>query len=342
MVIFSLLLAALALLVALFYFFRYQKIKNQLSKLFVMEYAMNHAQNPLYFVDPKSAAIFYANKAACKALGYTYEELTSLTIFNIDPNVTHEAWLKHNEHLKMAQTSDFLTQHKRKDGTLFEVEVFGNVFEYEGKFFNIAFAVDVTQKNHYQKALQESHDALTLRNQELEELAMLDALTKIPNRRFLDEIYAKRFDEHRREDVSLALLMIDVDDFKTYNDFYGHAKGDEVLIQIAQTLQKTLKRPTDFIARYGGEEFVVVLKEISLSGVLTLAEQLIIAIKILQIPHEKSKTLPYITISIGISHKDATTLIDKKTLLENSDKALYQAKAKGKNCSVLYEKTLLQ
>ncbi|MGE0738597.1 diguanylate cyclase [Sulfurimonas sp.] len=340
MVIFSLLLAALALLVALFYFFRYQKIKNQLSKLFVMEYAMNHAQNPLYFVDPKSAAIFYVNKAACKTLGYTYEELTSLTIFNIDPNVTHEAWLKHNEHLKMAQTSDFLTQHKRKDGTLFEVEVFGNVFEYEGKFFNIAFAVDVTQKNHYQKALQESHDALTLRNQELEELAMLDALTKIPNRRFLDEIYAKRFDEHRREDVSLALLMIDVDDFKTYNDFYGHAKGDEVLIQIAQTLQKTLKRPTDFIARYGGEEFVVVLKETSLSGAVTMASELLYAIKFLQIPHEKSKILPYITTSIGIAWKDFDSQITQEELLSFADRALYKAKERGKNGYVLCEEVV--
>lgn len=301
---------------------------------------MDNAQNPLYFVDPKSAAIFHANKAACKALGYTYTELTSRTIFDIDPNINEFLWSEHNKNLKMAQKAHFETQHKRKDGSTFDVEVFGNVFEYEGKFFNIAFAIDVTQRKYYEKALSESNNMLVTKNQELEELAMLDALTKIPNRRFLDEIYTKRFDEHHRENVSLAFLMIDVDDFKAYNDFYGHVKGDEVLIQIAQTLQKTLKRPTDFIARYGGEEFVVILKDVSLSGALTLAQQLINAIKILQISHEKSKMLPYITISIGISHKNATTVIQKDAFFQNSDKALYEAKEKGKNCFVLYEKTL--
>lgn len=337
MVIFSFVFAVLALFVALLYFLRYKKIKNSLERLFVMEYAMDHAQNPLYFVDPKSAAIFYANKAASRALGYTYEELTSLTIFDIDPHVTKEVWQEHNRDLKMAQTSDFLTQHKRKDGTLFEVEVFGNVFEYEGKFFNIAFAVDVTQKNYYQKALQESHDALMLRNQELEELAMLDALTKIPNRRFFDELYAKRYKEHQRERCTLALLMIDIDDYKAYNDFYGHIKGDEILVQIAQTLQKTLKRPTDFVARYGGEEFVVVLKETSISGAVTMASELLYAIKFLQIPHEKSKILPYLSTSIGVAWKDFDSEITQEELLAFADKALYKAKERGKNGYVLCE-----
>lgn len=179
---------------------------------------------------------------------------------------------------------------------------------------------------------------LLQKNAHYENLAMLDALTQIPNRRFLDDIYTKLYKEHLRENTNLSVFMIDIDCFKAYNDFYGHLKGDEVLIQIAQTLQKMLKRPSDFVARYGGEEFVVVLKDVSLDGALKMAKQLIIAIQRVQIPHEKSKTSPYVTISIGVAFKDAAVKVTQAELLAYADKALYKAKESGKNGYVVCEK----
>lgn len=181
---------------------------------------------------------------------------------------------------------------------------------------------------------------LLQKNTHYENLAMFDALTQIPNRRFLDDIYTKLYKEHLRDNTNLSVFMIDIDCFKAYNDFYGHLKGDKVLVQIAQTLQKALKRPTDFVARYGGEEFVVVLKETSLSGAVTMASELLYAIKFLQIPHEKSKILPYITTSIGIAWKDFDSQITQEELLAFADKALYKAKERGKNGYVLCEEVV--
>ncbi len=178
---------------------------------------------------------------------------------------------------------------------------------------------------------------LLQKNTHYENLAMFDALTQIPNRRFLDDIYTKLYKEHLRDNTNLSVFMIDIDCFKAYNDFYGHLKGDEVLVQIAQTLQKALKRPTDFVARYGGEEFVVVLKDVSLDGALKMAKQLIIAIQRVQIPHEKSKTSPYVTISIGVAMKDAAAKVTQAELLAYADRALYKAKESGKNGYVVCE-----
>lgn len=191
------------------------------------------------------------------------------------------------------------------------------------------------------RKLKEQNIKLLNENIKFKNLAMIDALTEIPNRRFLDKIYTKLYKEHFREKSTLAVFMIDIDNFKAYNDFYGHVKGDVILVQIAKELQKTLKRPTDFIARYGGEEFAIILKEINIDGILKIANELIIAIKILQIPHEKSKILPYITISIGIAYKDAKVQITQDEFLAYADRALYRAKEDGKNRYIVCEKTFL-
>lgn len=204
-------------------------------------------------------------------------------------------------------------------------------------FFTIIFLfLCIYQYREVERRVQKLLDE----NVQLQNLAMFDALTQIPNRRFLDDIYTKLYKEHLRDNKNLAVFMIDIDCFKSYNDFYGHTKGDEVLIQIAKTLQKTLKRPSDFIARYGGEEFVVVLKDVSLHASSAIANQLILAIKLLQIPHEKSKILPYLTISIGIAFKDTAAKVTQAELLAYADKALYKAKESGKNGYVICEKVI--
>ena len=120
-----------------------------------------------------------------------------------------------------------------------------------------------------------NHIALKLKNDLLEELSMYDGLTHIPNRRYFDEAFDKKYKETARDQKSLAVLMIDVDFFKSYNDHYGHGKGDECLIKIAGALKSALRRPTDLVARYGGEEFVVLLKGIDEDGAHKMAETLV-------------------------------------------------------------------
>ncbi|MGE4517462.1 MAG: diguanylate cyclase [Arcobacteraceae bacterium] len=193
--------------------------------------------------------------------------------------------------------------------------------DYITKPFNKAI-VKLRIKNHLE---------LKLKSDLLEELSMYDGLTHIPNRRFFDEVFQSTYKEVKRENKSLAVMMIDIDFFKLYNDNYGHGKGDETLKKVAQALQMTLKRPTDLVARYGGEEFVVLLKDIGEENVKKVALNLLQAVQELQISHEYSKVEQIITISIGVAYKTASSLINKVELLICADEALYDVKRTSRN-----------
>ncbi|MDX9795696.1 MAG: diguanylate cyclase [Arcobacteraceae bacterium] len=193
--------------------------------------------------------------------------------------------------------------------------------DYITKPFNKAI-VKLRIKNHLE---------LKLKSDLLEELSMYDGLTHIPNRRFFDEVFQSTYKEVKRENKSLAVMMIDIDFFKLYNDNYGHGKGDETLKKVAQALQMTLKRPTDLVARYGGEEFIVLLKDIGEENVKKVALNLLQAVQELQITHEYSKVEQIVTISIGVAYKTASSLINKVELLICADKALYDVKRTSRN-----------
>ena len=174
-----------------------------------------------------------------------------------------------------------------------------------------------------------NHIALKLKSDRLEELSLMDGLTNIPNRRYFNNIYDKYYKEACRESQTLFVVMMDVDDFKAYNDHYGHGKGDECLIKIAATLKRHLKRPFDVIARYGGEEFVILLKEVEDTGALKVVQELIDSVHKLHIKHQFSSACQYVTISAGISkNKPGLT---QEGLLKKADDALYQAKKDKKN-----------
>ncbi|WP_418179893.1 diguanylate cyclase domain-containing protein [Aliarcobacter lanthieri] len=176
-----------------------------------------------------------------------------------------------------------------------------------------------------------NHINLKLKTDLLEQLSMYDSLTNIRNRRFFDEAFEITFLESKREKNNLAVLMIDIDFFKRYNDNYGHGKGDEALRQVAKALQSTLKRPSDLVARYGGEEFVILLKDINRSGLETVAKNLLKAVRDLKITHEFSKIEKFITVSIGISFFSSNSDITKLELLMKADETLYQVKNSGRN-----------
>ena len=168
-------------------------------------------------------------------------------------------------------------------------------------------------------------------NTRLQQQIIIDDLTKIANRRHFDEILEKEWLRAKRIRTSLALLMIDIDFFKQYNDTFGHLKGDECLKQIATVLSNNLNRPGDFVARYGGEEFCILIPETDLDGALTFAEKVHSAIIKLKIDNPGSEVSKYLTISIGIAAivpKHDDSYMD---LIYTSDKALYKAKADGRN-----------
>ncbi|MCT7530228.1 GGDEF domain-containing response regulator [Aliarcobacter cryaerophilus] len=178
---------------------------------------------------------------------------------------------------------------------------------------------------------------LKIKNDMLEKLSMYDGLTNIRNRRFFDETFEKTFNEIKRDKKSLAVLMIDIDFFKPYNDNYGHGQGDETLRKVAKALEKTIKRASDFVARYGGEEFVILLKDINKDGVEAVANNLLNAVRELKITHEFSKIENYVTISIGASFYNSSSDVTKLELLLKADETLYSVKNSGRNNFAILE-----
>ncbi|RBQ29047.1 diguanylate cyclase response regulator [Aliarcobacter vitoriensis] len=199
--------------------------------------------------------------------------------------------------------------------------------DYITKPFNKAI-VKLRLKNHIN---------LKLKTDLLEQLSMYDGLTNIRNRRFFDEAFEKIFLETKREKSTLAVLMIDIDFFKLYNDNYGHGKGDEALKKVAFALQSTIKRPSDLVARYGGEEFIIVLKDINKEGLKTVANNLLQAVRDLKITHNFSKVEKFITVSIGISYYSSNFDIMRLELLVKADEALYKVKNSGRNNFLITE-----
>ncbi|WP_413671724.1 diguanylate cyclase [Massilia cellulosiltytica] len=179
-------------------------------------------------------------------------------------------------------------------------------------------------------ALRDAHAALELRNATLDHLARTDGLTGLHNRRYLDERLDAELSRAARECTSIALIMIDVDYFKRYNDTHGHAAGDVCLRSVAQAIGTTVRRPADVAARFGGEEFAVLLPNTDQQGALSIAESIRRAVEGAAMPHGGSE-LHVVTISAGVAvlQPDAATV--PRTLIESADAALYAAKLAGRN-----------
>jgi diguanylate cyclase (GGDEF)-like protein len=177
---------------------------------------------------------------------------------------------------------------------------------------------------------QLAETALQIANQSLASLAHEDALTQIANRRRFDDYLHQTWQCMAQQGRSLSVLLCDIDDFKRYNDTYGHPQGDRCLHQIAQTLAQVVPLG-GMVARYGGEEFAIVLPDASTWHAVQLAQQIQSAIAQLRLPHAQSEAAPYVTLSIGISSTIPQADHPAANLLHIADQALYQAKHQGRN-----------
>jgi diguanylate cyclase (GGDEF)-like protein/PAS domain S-box-containing protein len=186
---------------------------------------------------------------------------------------------------------------------------------------------DISKYKRVEVALQKA-------NEELQRLAALDDLTQIANRRRFEDRLNQEWRRARRENKPLALIICDIDFFKRYNDTYGHLKGDDTLHSVAQTLSDLLKRPMDLVARYGGEEFAALLPNTNIKGAMRVANEFKAAIDGLNIEHQASDVDDHVTLSFGVAALIPSSDMLPKTLIESADKALYKAKALGRNTIV--------
>jgi two-component system chemotaxis family response regulator WspR len=191
------------------------------------------------------------------------------------------------------------------------------------------------QRDEAYRALRESQQMLMESNRELERLTNVDGLTGLSNRRYFNEYMEAEWKRALRTGTPLAVLMIDVDHFKLYNDSHGHVAGDDVLKRVAQAIGSACQRSSDLAARYGGEEFAIVLPGGVAADVADMGGRVRAAIEGLGIPHGASSAAKVVTASIG----GATVVPDRTdsffALVDRADKALYAAKKSGRNRAVV-------
>jgi diguanylate cyclase (GGDEF)-like protein len=168
-------------------------------------------------------------------------------------------------------------------------------------------------------------------SQELEQMLRIDALTGIANRRLFDEVLDKEWRRAQRDGTVLAVVMADIDHFKSYNDRYGHPAGDRCLVAVAHAMRGALHRPGDLVARIGGEEFAFLLPDTPLAGAGAVAEQIRRSVLGLELRHEVPSVTGPVTVSLGLAAADNPAIKSPGDLLRASDQALYRAKRGGRN-----------
>ena len=289
-----------------------------------------------------------ANAALCKMTGFSKQEL-------IGAGPPHPYWPEECEEIirsKFKEMRDGVSQpmqmqFKRKSGERFPVLVSPGCLKNSqgGAQYYCATVRDVSELEISRKKLAEKVEQLNaaqavntqliLQLEVERDLAqnnsLTDSLTGLPNRRFFDNALQTEFSRYKRSGTDLALIMLDVDHFKKYNDHYGHLQGDNCLREIAHTLKAVVDRDADIVARYGGEEFVIILPDTNFQGAVALAGRIGTAVHKLAMPHVTSDVSECVTISLGVATTVERDLTNESELVALADQALYSAKINGRN-----------
>ena len=277
---------------------------------------MQSTHEGIHILDDQGS-IIEANEAFCRHLGYTQEEILQFNVFDWDAKLTADGFRTNIEKLQNSHAV-FETVHRRKDGTLVDVEVSTSGIDLDGRKCFFSLSRDITERKQAAE--------------EIENLAFYDSLTHLPNRRLLLDRLKQALASSARSGLEGALLFIDLDNFKNLNDTLGHDIGDLLLQQVAQRLESCV-REGDTVARLGGDEFVVMLEDLSEHALEAAAQTEAVGNKILDTlnqPYQLGKYEHHSTPSIG------ATLFNEHEhgmdeLLKQADIAMYQAKKAGRN-----------
>jgi len=288
------------------------------------ERIIENLHDGLYFVD-KNRVITYWNKAAERITGFSQKEVVGKPCSaNILTHVDHEG---NNLCKGMCPIAATLQDEKLREQELYlhhknghRVPVLVRVStltDDNGEIIGgIELFTDISNR-----------EATELRVKELEKMAMLDNLTQLANRNFLEREFKARFEELRRYEVPFGVLFMDIDHFKNFNDTHGHDVGDKVLKFIAASLVST-SRPFDIFGRWGGEEFVGIIKNVKKKELEIIAQRVRMLIEKSYLKTNGQKL--HVTISIGATLAEAHD--NMETVIKRADELLYKSKANGRNC----------
>ncbi|WP_416148860.1 diguanylate cyclase [Salipaludibacillus sp. HK11] len=275
-----------------------------------------------------------SNPMLSEMLGYSENEFKELSF----EDLTHSADVeksKYKAEKLLDGTIDNYQIEKRyihKDGKviwcLLNVSIVKN--SKEVPIYFISQFQDITQRKFYEQELTENQDKLMKANNLFKKLSEQDGLTGVANRRYFDEQLEYHWREATKHQQQLSLIMLDLDYFKDFNDYYGHHAGDDCLKLVTATIERKISSSNVF-ARYGGEEFSIILPNSSEKDAYDLAEELREAVEQLRIPHEKSSVLKSVTISLGVASISPQNSMKSKHLIKQADDALYSAKNNGRN-----------
>lgn len=310
--------------------------KKQLSESFIkvknLELALD--EHAILAITDTNHRITYANDRFCAVSKYSREELIGHDIGIVNSGF-HPAEFLHNIRATIANGNVWKgeTKSKAKDGAFYwsSATVVPFLDEQCKPYQYVSIRTDITAQKQAEEQLSVAKGILEKNNAHLTLLSSQDGLTGLANRRKFDSVLLDEVHRSTLGGTSLALLMIDVDYFKKYNDYYGHPAGDRCLQQVAQVLLMGAKRPSDLAARYGGEEFAILLPNTSLDGAQAVAEQVRTSLQQMTLPHA-GNPFGVVTISIGV-HALVPASADScvSVLVNSADEALYAAKAAGRN-----------
>ncbi|MFK8042552.1 diguanylate cyclase [Congregibacter sp.] len=268
------------------------------------------------------------NQKLCDILGYEEDELLKLTFQDIThPDDLNEDLKYVNEMLAGTRTTySMQKRYRHKQGHYFWIRLTVTLVTdaaQQPQYF-VSLIQDITAEKQAEAAADKLNEALA-------ELSMTDGLTGIGNRRKFDTALANEWRRAYRNKTEVALIIADIDNFKLYNDHWGHLAGDDCLKAIANTIQEYGNRVSDCVARYGGEEFVILLPGVSLSEAVSIAEHCRQSVEHLAISREDEHPNSVVTISLGVSAVLPTPEDPCEILVDAADHALYEAKDSGRN-----------
>jgi len=301
-------------------------VKSEISRLEFIQ-VFDAVSDPLWIIDKKHN-VLRVNRAFIDLFKLEDREAAvgkkCYDILNSSLCRTDNCPLEHIRNKRDCIELETLLEIKNKSGVAFLLtgapllglanETIGAVVQFK----------DISERKAYEKALEKT-------NKKLQALARIDGLTQIANRRVFDETLQKEWHRMQRSHLPIALLMIDIDFFKSYNDNYGHAQGDECLKQVAGAISGCIHRSHDIAARYGGEEFGCILPETDLKGAVTLADSILNAVRNCKIPHGYSNVTNIVTVSIGCFCMVPESKDKCNVFIAEADQLLYKSKESGRN-----------
>ncbi len=281
-------------------------------------------QNVYLSMTDKAGDITYVSDAFCRFTGYTREQLLGQNhrLFR-SPNISHEFYTKMWNTISSGRVFRGEIENRSRSGKPYWVDAsITPIFNEEGEIETyMAIRKDITSEK------------------KVEKLAITDALSDLYNRRYFNMVFEKEIKRLKREGGKLCFIMLDIDHFKLYNDKYGHLKGDEVIISVANTLKEVCKRSTDQVFRLGGEEFGIVLINPKTEQIEKFSKKLIHAIENLHIQHEDNSPFTWATASLGavVCSLNKNSKLDAKDIYQIADDAMYNSKQKGRNTISILE-----